>query len=68
MKWIWVKFADDQGVVAQDEEDLSFMVRKLKEKYIKERLKTVYLSTLEDAEYLSQKTTCALKETVNLNT
>lgn len=48
-----LSFADDQVVIAQDEDDLSFMVRKLKEEYTKAGLeinfnKTEYLTTSEE--------------------
>jgi len=48
-----LSFADDQVVMAQDEEDLSFMVRKLEEEYTKNGLeinlkKTEYLATTEE--------------------
>ena len=46
-------FADDQVVIAQDEDDMSYMVRKLQEEYIKAGLeinlkKTEYLAITED--------------------
>lgn len=49
-----LSFADDQVVIAQDEEDLSYMVRKLEEEYKKNGLemnlnKTEYLTTSSDA-------------------
>lgn len=48
-----LSFADDQVVIAQDEEDLSFMIRKLQEAYTKAGLeinfkKTEYLNTKEE--------------------
>lgn len=53
-----LSFADDQVVIAQDEEDLSYMVRKLKEEYSKVGLqinfdKTEYLTTEENVEDLA---------------
>lgn len=48
-----LSFADDQVVIAQDEEDLSFKVRKRKGEYTKVGLeinfgKTEYLATVEE--------------------
>lgn len=50
-------FADDQVILAQDEEDLGYMIRKLKEEYTKAGLeinfsKTEYLTTEESLEDL----------------
>lgn len=49
-----LNFADDQVIIAQDVDDLSYMVRKLKEEYDRAGLeinfaKTEYLDTTEDA-------------------
>lgn len=63
-------FADDQVVMAQDEEDLSYMLRKLNEEYEKVGLeinlkKTMYMTTEEDTADLQIEDHLEIKGTNN---